>query len=207
LEDPRRDVDRIVLPPSSFLHEREKVNERWPAAVRFIEERRLNEFFAEGAGDIGIIVQGGSYNALMRALLRLGVADVYGRSRVPLYVMNVAYPVIDSEVLRFCEGKRAVLMVEEGQPNFIEQNIAAVMRQGGLATALHGKDMLTMAGEYTLSELLKGARAFLAHYGRVQPVPATTREPLKGAVIPLMPIDASVNARPPGFCTGCPERP
>ena len=52
--------------------------------------------------------------------------------RVPLYVMNVAYPVIDSEVLRFCEGKRAVLMVEEGQPNFIEQNIATHPAPGRL---------------------------------------------------------------------------
>ena len=45
--------------------------------------------------------------------------------------MNVAYPVIDSEVLRFCDGKRAVLMVEEGQPNFIEQNLATILRQAG----------------------------------------------------------------------------
>ena len=132
LENPQRDVSRIVLPPASFVHEQEKVKERWPAAVRFIEERELNEFFAEDADDIGIIVQGGSYNTLMRALERLGLADVYGNSQVPLYVMNVAYPVIDSEVLRFCEGKRAVLMVEEGQPNFIEQNIATILRQAGI---------------------------------------------------------------------------
>ena len=39
LENPVRDVDRIVLPPASFLHEREKVEQRWPAAVRFIQER------------------------------------------------------------------------------------------------------------------------------------------------------------------------
>jgi indolepyruvate ferredoxin oxidoreductase, alpha subunit len=202
LETPRRDVSRIVLPPASFLHEQEKVNERWPAAVRFIEEQRLNEFFAEGADEIGIVVQGGSYNTLLRALSHLGAADVYGNTRVPLYVMNVAYPVIDSEVLRFCEGKRAVLMVEEGQPNFIEQNIAAVLRQAGSATVLHGKDMLPMAGEYSAAELLKGARAFLERYGRVEPA-----APRPAAVIPLKPISDSVNARPPGFCTGCPERP
>ncbi len=205
LESPQRDVSRIVLPPASFLHEQEKVNERWPAAVRFIEEQRLNEFFAEGADDIGIVVQGGSYNTLLRALSNLGVADVYGNSRVPLYVMNVAYPVIDSEVLRFCEGKRAVLMVEEGQPNFIEQNIATILRRAGATTALHGKDMLPMAGEYSASELLKGARAFLERYGRVEP--AAPRAASRGTVIPLKPIAESIEARPPGFCTGCPERP
>ena len=72
-------------------------------------------------------------------------------------------------MLRFCEGKRAVLMVEEGQPNFIEQNIATILRQAGATTALHGKDMLPMAGEYTAAEMLKGARAFLERYGRIEP--------------------------------------
>jgi indolepyruvate ferredoxin oxidoreductase, alpha subunit len=219
LENPQRDVSRIVLPPASFVHEQEKVKDRWPAAVRFIEENRLNEFFSEDADDIGIIVQGGCYNTLLRALERLGLADVYGNTQVPLYVMNVAYPLIDSEVLRFCEGKRAVLVVEEGQPNFVEQNLATILRQAGSATALHGKDMLPVAGEYTAAELLKGARAFGERYGRLQPlpVPAPVRKiiPLKevaeigvdAAPEPALPLGHSVHARPPGFCTGCPERP
>src|SRR5690349_16191953 len=37
LESPRRDTGRIVLPPASFLHEKEKVAKRWPAAVDFIK--------------------------------------------------------------------------------------------------------------------------------------------------------------------------
>ena len=255
LEQPQRDVSRIVLPPASFVHEQEKVRERWPAAVRFIEERKLNEFFSEDADDIGIIVQGGSYNTLVRTLERVGLADVYGRSKLPLYVMNVAYPLIDSEVLRFCKEKRAVLVVEEGQPNYVEQNLAAILRQAGVAAALHGKDLLPVAGEYTAAEVLKGVRAFAERYGRLEPRPPPPRK-----VIPLVqqapgvdsaPVDAgaarvtaavqaassapagvaaavvasasgqdefepiavsrpiadTVHARPPGFCTGCPERP
>jgi indolepyruvate ferredoxin oxidoreductase, alpha subunit len=118
--------------------------------------------------------------------------------------MNVAYPVIDSEVLRFCEGKRAVLMVEEGQPNFIEQNIATILRQAGSTTALHGKDLLPAAGEYTAAEMLKGARTFLERYGRIEPAQPVAPAPRK--VIPVK-LEAHVQARPPGFCTGCPERP
>jgi indolepyruvate ferredoxin oxidoreductase alpha subunit len=204
LDHPQRDTGRIALPPATFVHEQEKVRQRWPAAVRFIEEHRLNEFFAEGADDIGIVVQGGGYNTLLRVLERLGMADVYGNSRIPVYCMNVAYPVIESEVLRFCEGKRAVLMVEEGQPNFVEQNLAAILRQAACPTALHGKDMLPAAGEYTAIETLKGVRAFLERYGRLEPVPVPVKPP---RVIPLKPLEESVAARPPGFCTGCPERP
>jgi indolepyruvate ferredoxin oxidoreductase alpha subunit len=223
MEQPQRDVSRIVLPPASFLHEQEKVQERWPAAVRFIEEHQLNEFFSEGADDIGIIVQGGCYNTQMRVLERLGLADVYGRSQIPLYVMNVAYPVIESEVIRFCEGKRAVLVVEEGQPNFVEQNLATILRQAGIETALHGKDLLPIAGEYSAHVLLGGTRAFCEQYGRLDalpvaaapsPVPALVDAPKPARkVIPLiseadlLPLAKSVHARPPGFCTGCPERP
>ncbi len=218
LENPQRDVDRIVLPPASFVHEQEKVKERWPAAVRFIEARGLNEFFSEDADDIGIIVQGGCYNTLLRALERLGLADVYGNTEVPLYVMNVAYPVIESEVIRFCAGKRAVLVVEEGQPNFVEQNLATILRQAGSATVLHGKDLLPVAGEYTAAELLKGARAFCERYERLapQPVPAPVRKVIPLKEVAAVGVDAApepaalaevVHARPPGFCTGCPERP
>jgi indolepyruvate ferredoxin oxidoreductase alpha subunit len=204
VNNPKRDVDRIVLPPASFLHEQEKVRHRWPAAIKFIQDRGLNEFFSEKKDEIGIVVQGGSYNTLIRILERLGLSDVYGKSRIPLYCMNVAYPVVDAEVRRFCEGKRAVLMIEEGQPNFIEQNIAAILRQSGSNTALHGKDMLPMAGEYSAAEMLKGVRTFLEKNGRLQPKPPPPATP---KVIPLQPLSASVSPRPPGFCTGCPERP
>ena len=231
LENPQRDVSRIVLPPASFVHEQEKVNERWPAAVRFIEDNKLNEFFSSDADDLGIIVQGGCYNTLVRALERLGLADVYGNTTMPLYVMNVAYPVIDSEVLRFCEGKRAVLLVEEGQPNFVEQSLSLILRRAGSSTALHGKDMLPVAGEYTASEVLKGTRRFCERYDRLQPqakgpvanaamatamaianametAPATLSQARWDiAPKPARPLADNVHARPPGFCTGCPERP
>jgi indolepyruvate ferredoxin oxidoreductase alpha subunit len=206
MEQPRRDTNRIVLPPASFLHEKEKIQQRWPAAVRFIQERGLNEFFDAAPGgfdDLGIVVQGGHYNTLLRVLERLGLADVFGRSRVPLYVLNVTYPLVDEEVLRFCRGKRAVLMVEEGQPNYLEQNVAAILRAGGCDTALHGKDVLPVAGEYTAAEVLAGVRAFLERHGRL-PTPAAAL-PRPGPI--ELPAGATMHARPPGFCTGCPERP
>ena len=68
-----------------------------------------------------------------------------------------------------------MLLVEEGQPNFIEQNLATVLRQADLQTLLHGKDFLAPAGEYTGAEVLKGVRAFLEHYGRVEPAAAAGR--------------------------------
>jgi indolepyruvate ferredoxin oxidoreductase alpha subunit len=224
LENPTRDVNRIVLPPASFAHEREKIHERWPAAVEFIESRKLNEFLGEDGQGIGIAVQGGSYNTVLRALERLGLADVYGESKIPMYVMNVAYPLIDSEWERFCADKRAVLVIEEGQPNFVEQNASAILRQRGVSAALHGKDVLPLAGEYNTATVMKGLRAFFERYGVLEPQPTqrkvipvlAVKEPATTQVAAQNPIsesnglpalDENVHARPPGFCTGCPERP
>ena len=198
MEQPRRDTSRIVLPPASYGHEIEKVRDRWPAAVRYIQEHRLNEVFNDGVQDCGIILQGGMYNAVIRGLQRLGLADAYGNSQVPLYVMNVTYPLVDAEIVRFAAGKRAVLMVEEGQPEYIEQALHTVLRRADVQTAVHGKDMLPMAGEYTPPVIEAGLRAFL---GRYLPAlaPAAAPDPALPAV--------AVHGRPPSFCTGCPERP
>ena len=89
IENPRRDVNRIVLPPASFLHEQEKVAQRWPAAVEFIKKHEMNEFLEGDGRDIGIIVQGGLFNTMNRALELLGLSNIYGDTQVPTYVMNV----------------------------------------------------------------------------------------------------------------------
>ena len=205
IEHPVRDISRIVLPPSSFLHEKEKIEQRWPAAVRFIEEQGLNEFFADGMADIGIIVQGGLYNTLIRSLQLLGLSDLYGNSRIPLYVMNVTYPLVDAELRRFCTGKRAVLMTEEGQPEFIEQALNTILRNADLPARVHGKDLFPQAGEYTAPVMMKALRGFVGRYQLE--VLATAPAVADERSLPLVASDTQVHPRPPSFCTGCPERP
>src|ERR1700752_2721002 len=45
LQTPDFNYDRIFLPPATYAQEKHKIDVRWPAAVGFIKERRLNEFF------------------------------------------------------------------------------------------------------------------------------------------------------------------
>ena len=210
LDHPRRDANRIVLPPASYLHEREKVEKRWPAAVRFIEQHKLNEFFDGDAGDIGIVMQGGMYNTALRALELLGLADVFGASRIPLYVLNVTYPLIDAEFARFCVGKKAILVIEEGQPEFIEQAVNTILRRADIQTRVEGKGMLPMAGEYTGGVMKAGLRKFVAAY-RPDLLP-DARAPAAAAPDDRLAkaqqaVAGKVHGRPPSFCTGCPERP
>ena len=209
LANPVRDVNRIVLPPASYLHEKEKIEKRLPAALEFIKARKLNETFEGDISGIGIAMQGGMYNGVMRALQRLGLADVWGVSLVPLYVMNVTYPLVDDEIIDFFASKQAVLIVEEGQPDYIEQAINSILRRRDVNTKVFGKDVLPMAGEYTAEVMFKGVRGFLS---AILPDALTDQtrapnEPVIGDDPRVKALVSAVPPRPPGFCIGCPERP
>ena len=211
LENPRRDLSRIAMPPMVYVHEKDKWEKRLPAAVKYIQDNRLNEFFDGDANDIGIVVQGGLYNTTLRGLELLGLADSFGDSKIPIYVLNVTYPLVDTEFVRFCVGKKAILIVEEGQPDFIEQNVNTILRRADVQTKIHGKDMLPMAGEYTGGVVREGLRKFIE---KTRPdltpaaVPTADVVPLdKRRAEAQAAIDGKVHGRPPSFCTGCPERP
>ncbi|GAB4172049.1 MAG: indolepyruvate ferredoxin oxidoreductase subunit alpha [Rhodocyclaceae bacterium] len=211
LEQPSFDYSRICLPPSVYAQEKHKIEVRRPAAIRFVRENRLNEFFAGESGEIGIILQGGLYNTVIRALQALELADAFGASRIPLYVLNVTYPLVSDEVLRFCRGRRAVLVVEEGQPAFIEEALEAILRRADADATLVGKDVLPACGEYTAQAMLAGLVKFLdlavadgIDLGRVHEAFERIEAPGRQAA-ELLP--EPVPARPPGFCIGCPERP
>src|SRR3990167_1545580 len=205
MEHPERDYSRVVLPPSNFVHEVEKIDKRWPAAVDYVRKHRLNEFLGAATGDVGVIVQGGLYNTLNRALELAGLSDAFGDAKIPIYCLNVTYPLIDDEIKGFCLDKKAVLLVEEGQPEYLEQAVNAILRKGDIQAKVVGKDVLPRAGEYTSGVLLAGVRKFIENHA---PALAQKGEPAAPAVDDAAKgVAAIVPARPAGFCTGCPERP
>ena len=200
LAGPDFDYGRICLPPATYAQEKHKIDVRWPAAVDFIKQHKLNELFPGELAHLGILCQGGLYNAVIRALQTLGLADAFGNSRVPIYCMNVTYPLIPEEITGFCAGKSEVLVVEEGQPAYIEDAVLAALRRADTnRVKVHGKDLLPLAGEYTGEVVLTGIARFMGREDAVGPM----RE-LKEKAASLL---GALPQRPPGFCVGCPERP
>jgi indolepyruvate ferredoxin oxidoreductase alpha subunit len=200
LQAPDFNYDRICLPPATYAQEKHKIDVRWPAAVGFIRERRLNEFFPGEREDTGIICQGGMYNAVIRALQTLGLADIFGASRVPIYCLNVTYPLIPDEIVSFSKDKKHILIVEEGQPAYIEDAVQAALRRAGEnQVKVSGKDLLPMAGEYTGEVVLTGLARFFTSDSSIQKI-----QELKNKAAGLL---GALPQRPPGFCVGCPERP
>jgi indolepyruvate ferredoxin oxidoreductase, alpha subunit len=215
IDEPARfDYMRLAHPPVTFRHEKLKIEQRIPAAQRFVVEQGLNEVFgAAGAhgelGFIGLIVQGGVFPALVRALQQFGLVDARGEPMLPVLCLNVTHPLAPAQLSEFCAGKRAVLVVEEGSPEYIEKDVVQALRRLDVQTPVHGKDMLPAAGEYTVEAIARGLLAFFARRWPEADLAAArswlaavdaTRGDLAQALGPLPP-------RPPGFCIGCPERP
>ncbi|MDE0943985.1 MAG: indolepyruvate ferredoxin oxidoreductase subunit alpha [Alphaproteobacteria bacterium] len=211
LEEPVHDFGRITLPPSTYAQEKHKIEVRMPEAIKFVREHQLNDHFDGDIKDVGIICQGGLYNATLRALVQAGLAETSGDSRIPILALNVTYPLVPDEISNFCAGKSAILMVEEGQPDYLEEAVNVILRKADLQTKVIGKGPLPMAGEYTAEVVLRGLSEFL-----VQTSPKGLD--LAAATAPIQELDQHkakaaellgdvLPARPPTFCTGCPERP
>jgi len=207
---PKFDYARLAHPPVTFIHEKLKVEEREPAAQKFIRAEKLNEVFPGDLTEIGIIALGGLTNGLLRALERLGLADLFGNARIPIYCLNVAYPLVPEEVHEFCSTKRAVLIVEEGNPDYVEQAVNTQLRRADIQTRVYGKGPLPKAGEYTTDVLIAGLAGFIAETrpAGIDAAAITARQkqiaahkPAAFAAVGELPV------RPPSFCTGCPERP
>ena len=204
------DYMKLAHPPVTFRHEKLKGEQRIPAARKYIVDNGLNELFGGKHEDLGIIVQGGIYNSLIRSLQQLGLADAFGNADIPLLVLNVTYPLVPEQVADFCVGKRAVLVVEEGQPEYIEQEIATLLRRRDIQTKLHGKDLLPSGGEYSVEVVSNGLVHFATSYlpggvteeARRWLASNTDRRQAAAAA-----LAKPLPARPPGFCIGCPERP
>lgn len=201
--------EKLAHPPVTYSQEKLKYDVRLPAARKFIADNKLNELFDGPQKDVGIIVQGGLYNGLIRALQEMGLADTYGQTEIPILALNVVYPLVPDEIVQFAAGRKAVLVLEEGQPEFIEHEIGTILRRADINTTIHGKDVLPMSGEYNSETIIGGLTKFTetyvpsktangsAYIEEVAHLRSTVAAKLKGQLPP----------RPPGLCIGCPERP
>jgi len=211
IPEPDYNLDRIALPPSTYMQEKMKVEKRFPAAINFIRDNKMNEFFEGDCEDVGIICQGGLYNSVIRGLQQLSLADPFGKSRIPIYCMNVTYPMVPEEITQFCADKRSVCIIEEGFPDYLEQALNATLRKADLNTAVVGKDVFPKAGEYQSEVMMNGLAKFIE--GAVPkgvdlaPVAVVTKAVADNKEMAAELLGAPIPKRPPGFCTGCPERP
>ncbi|MFQ6671929.1 MAG: indolepyruvate ferredoxin oxidoreductase, partial [Candidatus Tectimicrobiota bacterium] len=207
-----RDPMSITLPPYSVVHERQKVAERLPAARDYIRNHQMNRLLPGRRPEVGIITHGAVTNLVFRSLHLLGLNGHTRQLEVPILALRALYPLVPEELVGFVEGKREVIIVEEGRPAILEDQIRSVMQQAGCGVTLIGKDDLGLEGELDPSALMDrlgriiGPRLYPSGEVREQidvtlERHATQRDAATHHLAePLVP-------RTPIFCTGCPERP
>tara|TARA_B100002051_G_scaffold165233_1_gene156080 strand:- start:364 stop:2505 length:2142 start_codon:yes stop_codon:yes gene_type:complete len=202
--------DLIAHPPSTYAQEKLKYGQRAKLAKSFIFNNSLNEFFDGEIKEIGLIVQGGLYNNLISALEEMDMSDNLGNTKISIYVLNIVHPLIPEEVISYAKKFKALLVIEEGQPQYIEQELGLLFHKEQIKVNLAGKDVLPMAGEYTSEVIHKGVFNFIKKYipdfSNFSNLDYNTeidqlREKVSSSLGEVVP------PRPPGFCTGCPERP
>ena len=208
---PSFSLERINLPPFTYQMEAQKFEKRLPAARRYIVEHRLNEHFPGDESHLGIVMQGGLWNTTLRGLHVLGLADVRGRTPVPLLVLNAIHPLVPEELVAFMRGKRRLLVVEEGMPNYIERELGALAHEAKLDVEIHGKNVFSPHGEYVPQLVIGGLRRFLTEAVLKSRSSAAIEDRYRALTAHQAEIRRAlpqpVAKRPPSFCTGCPERP
>jgi indolepyruvate ferredoxin oxidoreductase alpha subunit len=208
---PSFSIDRINLPPFTYQMEAQKFEKRLPAARRYIVEHRLNEHFRGDETHVGIVMQGGLWNTTLRGLSVLGLADARGRTPIPLLVLNAIHPLVPEELIGFLRGKRRVLVVEEGMPNYIERELKALAHEARLDVEIQGKELFSPHGEYVPHLVIGGLRRFLASADLASSTSGAIEERYRALTAHREKVGTvlaePVAKRPPSFCTGCPERP
>ncbi len=195
----------IPQPPFSFVQEEDKFDHRIPAARRFIAEHQLNQVVLGGDPDApAIITHGAIGNSMLRALQILGLADSKGHGDFSLLWLHVIEPLVPEQIADFLEAHRRVLIVEEGMPNLIEQQVRALAHELGITTEIHGKDMMPMAGEYTPQRVLAGLATF---FGNTPLLTEQVRSVEAHVRTSASQLNGPLARRSAVFCTGCPERP
>lgn len=163
-----KDIPKFVMMPANARGRHVVVEERYKKLQEFAATTSLNRIENPGK-EIGVITGGTSYVYAKEAL---------GDS-VSYLKLGMMYPLSDTLLKEFAGSVKELWCLEELDP-FVEDYIKS------LGIAVHGKDKLSLIGEYTAEKI---AAAVLGE----------TKE-IAFKDVPAAPM------RPPVLCPGCPHR-
>ncbi len=198
----------VFLGPRMVEVEREFREVRSVLAQQYGVDNRLNRIAVDPAGAwIGLVATGFTYQQLIEALRRLGLAhpDDIGAAGIRLLQLRMPVPLHRGLVRRFARGLREIVVVEEKNPTLewlIKDALySAADRPDVLGkTDDHGDALMPSHGRMDADAIVAGLRARLeARLADRLPPIEQVRPPRQRSLIPL-----SVD-RTPFFCSGCPH--
>lgn len=230
LTELQRAPDRFPIPPFTQQQERKKWCERVPLAKSFIRQNDINERY-DNEGRKGVIVHGLLFNVALRALMRLGEAQVRQRELVATYAQTASDSLNSLSLLQSptCNSRPFSF----GVP-LLSLHALFPLVEEELAEFLEGKDEVLVVEEGEPALLEREIRAIAQQIGWTGRIVRSEFLPTTGelttdivsdgltkflrnstsSISATRPVSRSLTdellpviPRFPNFCTGCPERP
>ncbi len=186
-----KDYQRLVCLPANFRARRRLLIERMKKIAAIVDDLPYNQLTLKPGAKLGVIANGISNGYAIEAIKWMGLED-----KVSFLKIGTPYPAPVKLIKKMLESVDKVLVVEELEP-FVEEATKVVAKDNDITTKVHGKDLLTLAGE--LSTRLV-AEALNKLTGVKPPVDFQEIDALRKETESLLPL------RPPTMCAGCPHR-
>lgn len=208
----RHTVQGMLLQPTSGQLERSLLHERPLIAQRYAAANGLDRIVRSGPDDrIGILSAGKTYLDVCQALSALGLDEEECQRRgIRLLKLGMVSPVDPDVVLRFANGLREIIVVEEKR-SFVEAAVKEVLYGRPDAPAVHGKTgpdgrtLVPAAGELDPDLIAPALASRLLVHGGVPSVEAWTQQQPPARAAERTPTLLPLLARTPYYCSGCPH--
>lgn len=189
-------AENVMVPPNSLGADIRMMKERFPAYLKALASKNLDQTYGNSSAQVGIVSTGAVFETLKQVLEE---ADLL--KQIHLYKCAGAYALNEASLIPFLKSHDQILVVEEKR-GFLEAEINDLCIRERLSPEVWGKKFGTSGG-------------FPAHGGmNAEEVRAGIRDALSrwgldaSRVMTFTPVTLSVSVpkRLPTFCPGCPHR-
>ena len=186
-----RNFTKFVCLPANYRVNRRLVIQRMEKIKAVVDTLPYNHLDLKKGAKLGVVTCGISYGYAIEALKWMGLED-----KVSVLKIGTPYPMPEKLTKQFLENVKEVLVVEELEP-FVEEAVKVIAQDNKITIKVHGKDMLSLAGELSIRQV---AEALSKLTGTKTPVDWAEVDKVTKDTASLLPL------RPPTMCAGCPHR-
>ena len=180
------------------------IKRRIPASKHFIKENKINKIIFNPAKKIlGIITVGKAKTETIDALDKIGIKDPE-KSGIGLFACKIPWPLIDQEIINFCENFEEILVIEE-KAGIVEEQVAHILFNCKSRPQLSGKldasskeELIPKISELSSDIIADCLVKKIGHSSINFDIPKAKSE-LIGSNLP------PVASRTPWYCAGCPH--
>jgi indolepyruvate ferredoxin oxidoreductase len=209
-------IDRVnVVLPSDVTMPEGGVHIRWPdtphaigarvwehkipAALAYARANKLDKLVYGSGKTLGIVTAGKPLGDTLEALRLLGLDETACTAHgISVFQVAMIWPLEPQGLREFAQGESTLLVVEELRPT-LESQVKEALYGAPAAPAVHGKDLLPIAGELSPLKIAHAIAALLPAELKANALKTLA------ALTPSCAIGAPVEARQAWFCSGCPH--